>query len=67
MKQEEILLHLIYMLKQNQVFYIHHTIDDDLLVNISVEKVDERLTGFVRIRSKVKGIVVNLGDRLKAL
>ena len=55
------------MLKQNQVFYIHHILDDDLLVNISVEKVEERLTGFVRIRSKVKGIVVNLGDKLKAL
>lgn len=47
--------------------YAKTKLDDDLLVNISVEKIDDKLTGFVRIRSKVKGIVVNLGDKLKAL
>jgi coatomer subunit beta len=48
----------------HQYIYIT-TIDDDFLINISADLQDGKINGFIRIRSKVKGIVVNLGDRIK--
>lgn len=37
------------------------------MVNVSAEIVGDKLIGFVRVRSKVKEIVVNLGDKIKVL
>lgn len=42
-------------------------LDDDFLVNISAEVIDEKLAGYIRIRSKVKGIVVSLGEKIKQI
>lgn len=56
---------LICMLKQNLVYFIIIYLDDDFLINISAEIIDNKLVGFVRIRSKVKGIVVSLGEKIK--
>jgi len=53
------------MLKQNLVYFIIIYLDDDFLINISAEIIDNKLVGFVRIRSKVKGIVVSLGEKIK--
>lgn len=42
-------------------------IDDDFLINISIENTSAKMSGYLRIRSKTKGIVINLGDRIKKL
>ena len=42
-------------------------LDDDFLVNISLEKSQGRLIGFIRIRGKTKGIIVLLGEKLKQI
>ncbi|CAD8103287.1 unnamed protein product [Paramecium primaurelia] len=47
--------------------YAQTKFDDDFLVNVSAEVVNDKLQGFVRVRSKVKEIVVNLGDKIKVL
>jgi len=57
--------------EQQEIFYISANLyaktklDDDFLINLSAEKSENKINGFIRIRSKVKGIVVNLGERIK--
>lgn len=55
-----------YMRKRSLV-ELSNMLDDDFLVNISAEVIDEKLTGYIRIRSKVKGIVVSLGEKIKQI
>eukprot|EP00828_Plagiopyla_frontata_P007918 TRINITY_DN1383_c0_g1_i7.p1 TRINITY_DN1383_c0_g1~~TRINITY_DN1383_c0_g1_i7.p1 ORF type:complete len:335 (-),score=62.20 TRINITY_DN1383_c0_g1_i7:149-1153(-) len=40
---------------------------NDFLMNISIEHCEDKLSGFIRIRSQVKSIVLNLGEKLKYL
>jgi len=47
--------------------YARTKLDDDFLVNISLEKSQGRLIGFIRIRGKTKGIIVLLGEKLKQI
>jgi len=37
---------------------------EDALANVSVEKIDGRITGYIRIRSKTQGIALSLGDKI---
>ena len=48
-------------------------IDDDFVINLSIEKTEIKLVGFIRVRSKnkvfnlIKGLVVSVGDRIKKI
>ena len=46
--------------------YAKSVFGEDALVNVSVEKssVDNKLTGYIRIRSKTQGIALSLGDKI---
>ncbi|KAH6801607.1 Coatomer [Perilla frutescens var. frutescens] len=45
--------------------YAKSAFGEDALVNISVEKqADEKLNGYIRIRSKTQGIALSLGDKI---
>ncbi|KAG6409453.1 hypothetical protein SASPL_127492 [Salvia splendens] len=45
--------------------YAKSVFGEDALVNISVEKqTDEKLNGYIRIRSKTQGIALSLGDKI---
>lgn len=46
-------------------FYAQTKLDDDFLINLSAEVKADKITGYVRIRAQNKGIVVNLGDKIK--
>ena len=47
--------------------------DDDFVINLSIEKTESKLVGFIRVRSKnkvfnlIKGLVVSVGDRIKKI
>ena len=50
--------------------YARSIFGEDALVNLSVEKKDDgdqRLIGYIRIRSKTQGIALSLGDRITAV
>ena len=47
--------------------YAKSKLDDDFLINISVESKEGRLIGYTRLRSQTKGIVMNLGERIKII
>lgn len=47
--------------------YAKSKLDDDFLINISVENKQGRLIGYTRLRSQTKGIVMNLGERIKII
>lgn len=42
-------------------FYAKTKLGDDFLINISAETSNNNITGTIRIRSKVKGVVVSIG------
>lgn len=46
--------------------YAKSVFGEDALVNVSVEKssIDQKLTGYIRIRSKTQGIALSLGDKI---
>jgi coatomer subunit beta len=45
--------------------YTRSVFGEDALVNLSVEKQeDDKLAGYVRIRSKTQGIALSLGDQI---
>jgi len=44
--------------------YAKSVFGEDALVNVSVEKVAERVEGYIRIRAKTQGIALSLGDRI---
>ena len=45
--------------------YARSVFGEDALVNVSLEVLpDERLGGYIRIRSKTQGIALSLGDKL---
>ncbi|KAG6390993.1 hypothetical protein SASPL_148739 [Salvia splendens] len=45
--------------------YAKSVFGEDALVNVSVEKqADEKLNGYIRIRSKTQGIALSLGDKI---
>ena len=45
--------------------YARSVFGEDALVNVSVEKdKDEKLGGYIRIRSKTQGIALSLGDKI---
>jgi coatomer subunit beta len=46
--------------------YAKSVFGEDALVNVSIEKqpVDNKLTGYIRIRSKTQGIALSLGDKI---
>ncbi|EGR27322.1 hypothetical protein IMG5_197900 [Ichthyophthirius multifiliis] len=46
-------------------FYAKTKLDDDFLINLSAEIINNKINGYARIRSKAKGIVVNLGSKFK--
>jgi len=46
--------------------YAKTKLDDDFLINISLEK-QNKLGGYMRLRSKTKGIIVSLGEKLKQI
>lgn len=48
-------------------FYAKTKLDDDFLINISAEIIEEKIQGYAKIRAKNKGIVINLGEKLKVL
>lgn len=48
-------------------FYAKTKLDDDFLINVSAEIVEEKIQGYAKIRAKNKGIVINLGEKLKIL
>jgi hypothetical protein len=47
--------------------YAKTTLDDDFLVNTSLEKVNNKIQGYIRIRSQSKGLILNLGETLKQI
>jgi len=47
--------------------YAKTKLDDDFIMNISLEKHQGKLSGFMRLRGKTKGIIVLLGDKLKQI
>jgi coatomer subunit beta len=44
--------------------YARSVFGEDALVNLSVEKTNGRLVGFLRIRAKSQGIALSLGDKI---
>ncbi|KAL4477504.1 hypothetical protein ABPG74_002654 [Tetrahymena malaccensis] len=46
-------------------FYAKTKLGDDFLINISAESQNGSITGTIRIRSKVKGVVVSIGQKYK--
>lgn len=44
--------------------YAKSIFGEDALANVSVEKIDNRITGYIRIRSKTQGIALSLGDKI---
>jgi len=44
--------------------YAKSVFGEDALVNVSVEKVEEKVEGYIRIRAKTQGIALSLGDRI---
>ncbi|KAL9247228.1 hypothetical protein vseg_020681 [Gypsophila vaccaria] len=45
--------------------YAKSIFGEDALVNVSIEKqTDEKLSGYIRIRSKTQGIALSLGDKI---
>lgn len=44
--------------------YARSIFREDALVNVSVEKVDGKIDGYIRIRAKTQGIALSLGDRI---
>ncbi|CAA7062447.1 unnamed protein product [Microthlaspi erraticum] len=45
--------------------YAKSVFGEDALVNVSIEKqTDEKLSGYIRIRSKTQGIALSLGDKI---
>ncbi|XP_044471666.1 coatomer subunit beta-1-like [Mangifera indica] len=45
--------------------YAKSVFGEDALVNVSVEKqIDNKLSGYIRIRSKTQGIALSLGDKI---
>jgi len=45
--------------------YAKSVFGEDALVNVSIEKQpDDKLSGFIRIRSKTQGIALSLGDKI---
>lgn len=42
-------------------FYAKTKLGDDFLINISAESSNGSISGTIRIRSKVKGVVVSIG------
>eukprot|EP00976_Prorocentrum_cordatum_P000368 7297-Prorocentrum_minimum.AAC.5 len=44
--------------------YAKSVFGEDALVNVSIEKQDSKLTGYIRIRSKTQGIALSLGDKI---
>ncbi|KAK4756477.1 hypothetical protein SAY87_006604 [Trapa incisa] len=44
--------------------YAKSVFGEDALVNMSIEKQEGKLSGFIRIRSKTQGIALSLGDKI---
>ena len=44
--------------------YAKSVFGEDALVNVSVEKVGDKIEGYIRIRAKTQGIALSLGDRI---
>lgn len=45
--------------------YAKSVFGEEALVNVSIEKqTDEKLSGYIRIRSKTQGIALSLGDKI---
>ena len=44
--------------------YAKSVFGEDALVNVSVEKVQNKVEGYIRIRAKTQGIALSLGDRV---
>ncbi|EAL49134.1 coatomer beta subunit [Entamoeba histolytica HM-3:IMSS] len=47
-------------------FYAKNLFDEDALINLSAEKIGNKISGWVRIRSKTQSLAINLGDRIVA-
>lgn len=47
--------------------YAKTKLDDDFLMNVSLEKSQGKVVGFIRLRGKSKGIIVLLGEKLKQI
>lgn len=45
--------------------YAKTSLDEDFLINTSLEKTTNKIQGYIRIRSEAKGLIMNLGDTLK--
>jgi len=45
-------------------FYSKNIFDEDVLVNLSAELVNGKIVGWIRIRSKVQSLAINIGERL---
>eukprot|EP01094_Clydonella_sp_ATCC50884_P010917 TRINITY_DN20734_c0_g1_i1.p1 TRINITY_DN20734_c0_g1~~TRINITY_DN20734_c0_g1_i1.p1 ORF type:complete len:932 (-),score=412.79 TRINITY_DN20734_c0_g1_i1:126-2921(-) len=44
--------------------YAKSIFGEDALANVSVEKIENRIAGYIRIRSKTQGIALSLGDKI---
>ena len=44
--------------------YAKSSFGEDALANISIELVDNKIEGVIRIRSKTQGIALGLGDKV---
>ena len=47
-------------------YYAKNIFDEDALINLSAEKVGNRITGWIRIRSKTQSLAINLGDKIQS-
>ncbi len=47
--------------------YAKTSLDEDFLINTSLEKTTNKIQGYIRIRSEAKGLIMNLGDTLKQI
>ena len=47
-------------------YYAKNIFDEDALINLSAEKVGQKITGWIRIRSKTQSLAINLGDKIQA-
>jgi len=44
--------------------YARSVFGEDALANISIEKIEDKISGFIRIRSRTQGIALSLGDKI---
>lgn len=44
--------------------YARSVFGEDALANLSIEMIDQKISGFIRLRSRTQGIALSLGDKI---